>query len=120
MPSIPLEHQDLTIADLVEQEGRALVVAVNKWDLVADKQKTLKELRDTLDVSAGAAAWRAAGDAVGACRAGACDKLEEAVFASYERWNRRVPTPALNRWLGEALERHTRRRPGDGASRSAS
>ena len=35
----PLEHQDLTIADMVEQEGRALVVAVNKWDLVADKQK---------------------------------------------------------------------------------
>ena len=44
----PLEHQDLTIADMVEEEGRALVIAVNKWDLVDDKQKTLKELRETL------------------------------------------------------------------------
>ena len=45
----PFEHQDLTIGDLVETEGRALVVAVNKWDLVPDKQKKLKELRETLD-----------------------------------------------------------------------
>ena len=45
----PFEHQDLTIGDLVESEGRALVVAVNKWDLVPDKQKKLKELRETLD-----------------------------------------------------------------------
>ena len=43
-----LEHQDLTIADLVETEGRALVVAVNKWDLVPDRQRTLKTLRETL------------------------------------------------------------------------
>ena len=44
----PLEHQDLTIADLVEEEGRALVLAVNKWDLVADKQKMLRELREAI------------------------------------------------------------------------
>ena len=44
----PLEHQDLTIADLVTDEGRALVIAVNKWDLVDDKQKLLKDLRETL------------------------------------------------------------------------
>ena len=69
----PLEHQDLTIADMVEQEGRALVLAVNKWDLVAEKQKTLKELREKLDVSAGAAAGRAAGDAVGAGGPGAAE-----------------------------------------------
>ena len=43
-----IEHQDLTIADLVTQEGRALVLAINKWDLVEDKQKTLKELREGL------------------------------------------------------------------------
>jgi GTP-binding protein len=102
----PLEHQDLTIADMVEQEGRALVVAINKWDLVSDKQRRLKELRETLGdrlaqlpdvplVTVSALAGRG------------LDKLEAAVFSSYERWNRRVPTPALNRWLGEALERHT-------------
>ena len=42
----PLEHQDLTIGNLVTEEGRAFVIAVNKWDLVEDKQKRLKELRD--------------------------------------------------------------------------
>ena len=45
----PFEHQDLTIGDLVAEEGRALVIAVNKWDLVTDKQKKLKELRETLE-----------------------------------------------------------------------
>ena len=43
----PFEHQDLTIADLVDDEGRALVIAVNKWDLVEEKQKMLKDLRET-------------------------------------------------------------------------
>src|SRR5262249_11157294 len=43
-----LEHQDLTIADLVESEGRALIIAVNKWDLVSNKQAMLKQLRATL------------------------------------------------------------------------
>jgi len=102
----PFEHQDLTIASLVEAEGRALVVAVNKWDLVMDKQRTLKALRETLGerlaqvpgvplVTLSALAGRG------------LDKLETAVFEAYERWNRRVPTPDLNRWLAEAIERHT-------------
>ena len=101
-----LEHQDLTIADLVEQEGRAMVVAVNKWDLVADKQRTLKVLRETL-------AERLAQVpgvplvTLSALSGRGLDRLEAAVFVAYERWNRRVPTPHLNRWLAEALERHT-------------
>jgi GTP-binding protein len=102
----PLELQDLTIADMVEQEGRALVLAINKWDLVAEKQKTLKELRQKLE-------YRLAQlpgvplVTLSALAGQGLEKLEGAVFASYERWNRRVPTPALNRWLGEALDRHT-------------
>ena len=56
----PLEHQDLTIGDLVTEEGRALVIAINKWDLVEDKQKMLKELRETLGDAAGAGAGRGA------------------------------------------------------------
>jgi GTPase len=101
-----LEHQDLTIADLVEQEGRAMVVAVNKWDLVTDKQRALKVLRETL-------AERLAQVpgvplvTLSALSGRGLDRLEGAVFAAYERWNRRVPTPHLNRWLTEALERHT-------------
>jgi GTP-binding protein len=101
-----LEHQDLTIADLVESEGRALVVAVNKWDLVTDRQRTQKALRETL-------AERLAQVpgvplvTLSALGAQGLDKLQSAVFAAYERWNRRVPTPELNRWLGAAVERHT-------------
>jgi GTP-binding protein len=101
-----LEHQDLTIADLVEQEGRAMVVAVNKWDLVAEKQRTLKELRETL----GERLAQVSGVplvTLSALSARGLDRLEQTVFAAYERWNRRVPTSALNRWLAEATERHT-------------
>jgi GTP-binding protein len=102
----PLEHQDLTIADLVETEGRALVVAVNKWDLIAEKQRALKALRETL-------AERLAQVpgvplvTLSALAGQGLDRLQGAVFAAYERWNRRVPTPDLNRWLGAAVERHT-------------
>jgi GTP-binding protein len=102
----PLEHQDLTIADLVEQEGRAMVVAVNKWDLVADKQRTLKALRETL----GERLAQVPGVplvTLSALSGRGLDRLEAAVFAAYERWNRRVPTPDLNRWLKEAADRHT-------------
>jgi GTP-binding protein len=101
-----LEHQDLTIADLVEQEGRAMVVAVNKWDLMADKQRALKALRETL----GERLAQVPGVplvTLSALSGRGVDRLEAAVFAAYERWNRRVPTPNLNRWLAEALERHT-------------
>jgi GTP-binding protein len=101
-----LEHQDLTIADLVETEGRAMVVAVNKWDLVADKQRTLKDLRETL-----AERLAQVPDVplvtLSALSGRGLDRLEAAVFAAYGRWNRRVPTADLNRWLAEATERHT-------------
>jgi GTP-binding protein len=101
-----LEHQDLTIADLVEQEGRAVVVAVNKWDLVAEKQRALKDLRETLNASL-AQVPDVPLVTLSALSGRGLDRLEAAVFAAYERWNRRVPTPHLNRWLKEAIERHT-------------
>ena len=101
----PLEHQDLTIADMVTQEGRALVIAVNKWDLVIDKQAQLKLLREAVQerlsqvpgvklVTISALAERG------------LDKLMKAVFETYATWNRRIGTPDLNRWLQEALARH--------------
>jgi GTPase len=101
----PFEHQDLTIGDLVESEGRALVVAVNKWDLVTDKQKRLKQLRETLDESL-AQLPGVPMIAISALAGRGLEPLMQSVFASYAAWNRRVPTPSLNRWLGEALERH--------------
>ncbi|HEU0061425.1 MAG TPA: ribosome biogenesis GTPase Der [Hyphomicrobiaceae bacterium] len=101
----PFEHQDLTIADLVETEGRALIIAVNKWDLVSNKQAMLKGLRAT-------AAERLAqmpGVAIvpiSALAGRGLDDLMSAVFETYAIWNKRVSTPALNRWLAEAVEQH--------------
>jgi len=101
----PFEHQDLTIGDHVTQEGRAFVIAVNKWDLVEDKQKKLKELRETVAERL-AQVPGVAVVAISALGERGLDKLMDAVFEAAEIWNRRVPTPDLNRWLQEALERH--------------
>jgi GTP-binding protein len=101
----PFEKQDLTIGEMVADEGRALVIAVNKWDLVSDKQKKLKELRvfieDRLAQVAGISLV-----AISALADLGLERLMSEVFRTYDTWNRRVPTPHLNRWLAEALQRH--------------
>jgi GTP-binding protein len=100
-----LEHQDLAIGDLIATEGRAMVLAVNKWDLVADKQKTLKEMRE----AAATGLAQVAGVAlvpVSALAERGLDKLIGAAFAAYQSWNRRIPTADLNRWLQGALAKH--------------
>ena len=101
----PFEKQDLTIADLVEREGRGLVFAVNKWDLVADPQGRLaqlkKEAEALLPQLAGALLVP-----VSALSGRGLDKLMKAAFTAYEAWNKRVPTAELNRWFASALERH--------------
>ena len=102
----PFEHQDMTIASMVEEEGRALVLAVNKWDLVGEKQKTLKDLREDLVVQLAQLPGVPLATVSALAETG-LDKLRNAVFESYERWNRRVSTPELNRWLSGALDRHT-------------
>ena len=102
----PLEHQDLTIGDLVTEEGRALVIAINKWDLVEDKQKMLKELRETL----GYRLAQVPGVALvplSALSGRGIERLSTAVLEAYDLWNKRVSTPDLNRWLQEALGRHS-------------
>lgn len=101
----PFEKQDLTIGSMVVNEGRALVIAVNKWDLVVDKQKMLRELKDTI----GDSLAQVPGVLLVTISARAekgLDQLLAAVVKCYETWNRRVPTPQLNRWLEEALSRH--------------
>jgi GTPase len=102
--TIPFEKQDLTIADLVEREGRALVFGLNKWDLVEDPQSKLKELREEADrllpQVRGAPVIPVSGlTAVG------LDKLMGAIVRIHEVWNRRIATGKLNRWLGGVLER---------------
>lgn len=101
----PFEHQDLTIGDLVTEEGRALVVAVNKWDLVEDKQRKLKQLRETLSERLSQVPGVALVP-LSALSGRGVDKLAKAVLEAYDTWNRRVSTPDLNRWLAEALGRH--------------
>jgi GTP-binding protein len=101
----PLEHQDLTIGDLVTQEGRAFVVAVNKWDLIEDKQKLLRDIRERV----GNSLSQVTGVPVvtlSALSERGIDQLRNAVFKAWTAWNQRVPTPALNRWLMEATSRH--------------
>jgi GTPase len=101
----PFEKQDLTIADLVEREGRGLVFAVNKWDLVSEPQSRLAELKKAaerlLPQLAGAPLV-----AVSALSGQGLDKMMNAAFKVYEAWNTRIPTAELNRWFASALERH--------------
>jgi GTP-binding protein len=100
-----LERQDLAIARLVEEEGRALVLAVNKWDLVTEKPKALARLRDRIEVSLPQLQGISA-VTLSAKTGRSLDKLMPAVFAAHAAWNRRIATPALNRWLEAAQARH--------------
>ena len=101
----PFEKQDLTIADLIAREGRAIVFAINKWDLVKDKQGAIKEMREKLDhllpQVAGAPLV-----AVSALTGEGLDRLAKAVLDADKAWNSRVPTGQINRFLADALERH--------------
>ncbi len=101
----PFEHQDLTIGDMITSEGRAIVVAVNKWDLVSEKQKLLRELRETLAEKLSQVSGVTL-VTVSALGERGLDRLMEAIVDAYEGWNRRVSTADLNRWLQEALARH--------------
>ncbi len=101
----PLEVQDLTIADLVLREGRALVVAINKWDLIENPRETLKEIRDRLEDKLA----QAPGIEIVTLSARTGDginKLLPAVVKTVQRWNRRTTTAKLNRWLQTALDEH--------------
>jgi GTP-binding protein len=101
----PFEHQDMTIADMALDEGRALVVAVNKWDLVEDKQARLTALREDLAVRLSQASGIAM-VTISALAERNLDALMAAIVSTYDTWNKRVPTSALNRWLAEATQRH--------------
>ncbi|MBV9859768.1 MAG: ribosome biogenesis GTPase Der [Alphaproteobacteria bacterium] len=101
----PLERQDLTIANLVAEEGRSLVLAANKWDAVAAREETLQRLRDRRAASLPQLEGVALVPVAGLTGFG-LDALMEAVFAAHAVWNRRVSTGELNRWLAAMQERH--------------
>ena len=101
----PFEKQDLTIADLISREGRAIVCGLNKWDLIADKQGALKEMRLKLDESLPQVAG-AQLVAISALTGEGLKRLTSAIVEADKAWNNRVPTAQLNRFLEDALERH--------------
>jgi GTPase len=101
----PFEEQDLRIGDLVEREGRALVIAVNKWDLVERRSGAIKKLREEADH------WlpQVKGVpvvAVSGLTGEGLDHLMQAVVDADAVWNRRIATSALNRWLTETAAAH--------------
>ena len=101
----PFEEQEQRIADLIEQEGRAIVIALGKWDLAEAKPGAIGRMRET----AGEKLTQLKGVpvvAVSGLTGNGLDRLMQAVVDAYDVWNRRVPTNALNRWLDAALAAH--------------
>ena len=109
--SIPIESQDLTLANLVQQEGRAVVMGFSKWDLVEDKIKTMKQIKsdleDVLPEIRGVPVVT-----LSAKQERGLEKLMKAVFEADQRWNKRVSTSQVNRWLEGAVERNPPPAPG--------
>lgn len=109
--AIPFEQQDLRIADLAEREGRAVVVAVNKWDLETEKNEKLKELKEAFDRLL--PQLRGAPLITVSAKTGrGMERLRDAVMSAYDVWNRRVTTAQLNRWLTGMVEAHPPPAPG--------
>ena len=109
--AIPFEQQDLRIADLAEREGRAVVVAVNKWDLETEKSAKLKDLRESFERLL--PQLRGAPLVTVSAKTGrGLDRLRVAVEKAHDVWNRRVPTARLNQWLSEMVEAHPPPAPG--------
>lgn len=100
-----LDKQDLTIARRTVEEGRALLIALNKWDLPADREAARRRVEDRLERSLPQVRGLPVVN-ISALTGEGLKNLLPAVRAVHRRWNRRVPTAALNRWLGEATERH--------------
>ena len=100
--TIPFEKQDLALADLVEREGRALVVGLNKWDLVETASEKLRHWREEairlLPQLKGMPVVPVSGATGQGIR-----PLMAAVFHAHEIWNKRIATARLNRWLVQAI-----------------
>lgn len=103
--TIPFEKQDLSIADLVEREGRAIVIGLNKWDLVADQKGLLKELRENAERLLPQMRGVPVVPLSGMSGQG-LDKLMQAAVKADEVWSTRISTSQLNRWLSGILDHH--------------
>lgn len=103
--TMSLEKQDLAIARLAVEEGRAMVLAINKWDLIDDPGAAMKELHRKLGFSLAQVPGIEI-VAVSALHGRKLDALTSAIVRSFEIWNKRVGTPALNRWIQSVTESH--------------
>ncbi|UJQ95181.1 ribosome biogenesis GTPase Der [Mariluticola halotolerans] len=103
--TMPFEKQDLQLASLVEREGRALIIAVNKWDLVEDKSATLAHLKEActrlLPQMRGIPLVTLSG-----LKGTNIPRLMDAIFEIEKVWNARISTARLNRWLTGMVEGH--------------
>jgi GTP-binding protein len=101
--TVMLEHQDLSIAALAAEEGRALIIAVNKWDLIDDPAAAIGKLRDRIETSLpqvkGLRFFR-----ISAQHGEGLDELMAGAFEAFDHWDTRISTSRLNRWLEHALE----------------
>lgn len=100
-----MDKQDLTIARMVVEEGRALVIGVNKWDAATDRGATMQRLRDRLQTSLP----QVRGIpfvTLSALKGNGLDRLMQAVLDIHKVWNTRISTAALNRWLEFTLSQH--------------
>jgi GTPase len=105
------EVQDLRIADFAESEGRAVVIAINKWDLEGEKQEKLAELKDLFERSL--PQLRGAPMVTVSAKTGrGLDRLHDAIRRAHDMWNKRIPTARLNSWLGAMTEAHPPPAPG--------
>jgi GTP-binding protein len=100
-----MHEQDLQLARLVEREGRACVLVLNKWDAVADRNATVRAVSDRLETSL-AQMKGIAVVTLSALSGQGVERLLPAVRAAHQVWNARVPTGELNRWFEEVMERH--------------
>ena len=106
-----LEHQDLKIADMVLQEGRALMIAINKWDVAENASALFNGIREALNE--GLAQVRGVPLFSVSARTGkGLDTMLGAAFELRETWSKRVPTAALNRWFDDALAANPPPAPG--------
>ena len=107
----PLDRQDKILAQLVAREGRGLIVALNKWDLVENGLEVRRKVEEMLDLdmpeSRGVSILN-----VSALTGRGLNKILPAIRDTYEVWNQRVPTAKLNRWLEGVLRAHTPPAPG--------
>ena len=103
--TIPFEKQDLAILSIIEKEGRALVIALNKWDLVGHQPGLLKNLIDDAQPVTSFVKGASIVPVSGLTGQGV-DKLLEACITASQVWSKRVSTAQLNKWLEKVLEVH--------------